>query len=214
MTRMDKDYYDYNARFFRLLAPLYDPLTFVTFRMREMVVDFAAVAKGAKILDVATGTGQQALAFANRGYEVEGVDLSVDMLIKAHRKFKNKPASLLLTDATALPFVDDSFDVSTVSFGLHEMPQYAREKVAQEMVRVTKHEGKMVIVDYALPQNNLSRHFFYTLIRRYEGKYYPRFINSNLEATLRKFGISVEKRLSFAGGTIRFLRGRNRKETF
>lgn len=214
MTRMDKDYYAYNERFFRLLAPFYDPVTFVTFRLREMVVDFAAAAKGERILDVATGTGQQAVAFAKRGYEVVGVDLSADMLLRAQRKNRNQAVSLMFADATVLPFVDDCFDVSTVSFALHEMPPYAREKVVQEMARVTKREGKIVIVDYALPQNNLTRHFFYSLIRSYEGKYYPRFINSNLEATLKKHGITIEKTSSIALGTIRFLRGINRKETF
>jgi demethylmenaquinone methyltransferase/2-methoxy-6-polyprenyl-1,4-benzoquinol methylase len=210
---MDKDYYAYIKRFFRLLAPFYDYATFFTFRMRVMVVDFTAAAKDERILDIATGTGQQAFAFGKRGYEIVGIDVSSDMLKIACGKNKYQTVSLALTDATALPFADNCFNTSTASFGLHEMPQHIREKVIQEMARVIKPEGKIVIVDYALPRNSVARHFFYSLIRVYEGKYYPQFVNSDLEATLKKCGISVEKILLIALGNVRFLKGISKKET-
>jgi demethylmenaquinone methyltransferase/2-methoxy-6-polyprenyl-1,4-benzoquinol methylase len=206
MKPMEEDYYSYTMRFFRLLAPFYDPVTFFTFRIRGMVVDFTAAARDERVLDVATGTGQQAFVFGKRGYDVVGVDLSADMLRIAREKNKYQTVSLALADAVALPFGDCCFDVSTVSFGLHEMPQRVREKVLQEMMRVTKSEGRIVIVDYALPQNSLTRRFFYSLIRSYEGKYYSRFINSSLDAMLRKHGISIEKEVSIVFGNVRLLK--------
>jgi demethylmenaquinone methyltransferase/2-methoxy-6-polyprenyl-1,4-benzoquinol methylase len=127
MTQMDKDYYAHTERFFRLLAPFYNLVTFFTFGIRAMVVDFTGAAKDERILDVATGTGQQAFAFGNRGYEVVGIDLSADMLKIASGKNRYQPVLLALADATVLPFLDGCFGVSTVSFGLHEMPRHVME---------------------------------------------------------------------------------------
>lgn len=213
MTQMDDDYYAYSERFFRQLAPIYDPVTFITFQLRNTVVDFSGARKDERILDVATGTGQQAIAFARRGFEVVGVDLSADMLLRARRKNRGHTVSLVFADATEMPFVDNCFDVSTVSFALHDMPEYAREKVINEMARVTKRRGKLIVIDYDLPRESLSRHFWYAVIRSYEGKYYPRFIKTNLEATLKKYGVRIEKRISVALGTIRFIEGINEKKT-
>lgn len=212
-TTVDRDYYAYSERFFRLLAFVYDPLTFVTFRLREMVVDFAGADMCEKILDVATGTGQQAIAFANRGYDVAGIDMSRDMLERARRKNRKRAVELMFADATLMPFADNCFDVSTVSFALHDMPEHARESVLSEMERVTKPMGRIVIVDYGLPpRTSFTRQFWYAFIRSYEGKYYPGFINTNLKAMLEKHGIRLDKKLSIAMGTIRLLKGTNRKE--
>jgi hypothetical protein len=80
------------------------------------------------------------------------------------------------------------------------------------MVRVTKPEGKMIIVDYALFRNSLARRFFYSLVRSYEGKYYSQFINFGLDSSLRKHGISVEKEALIALGNVRLLKGKNQNE--
>ncbi len=65
--------------------------------MRCKVVDATDARLGSRILDVATGTGEQALAFAQRGYEVVGVDISTDMLRIAneHDEYTNVTFALL-----------------------------------------------------------------------------------------------------------------------
>jgi demethylmenaquinone methyltransferase/2-methoxy-6-polyprenyl-1,4-benzoquinol methylase len=112
--------------------------------VRDKVVDLTDAKNGSRILDVAAGTGKQTFAFAKRGYFVEGIDLSEEMLEVAHRKNKYENAKFLITDATNLPFEDKHFDVSCISFVLHDMPVVIGEKVVEEMGRVTKRMGMIV----------------------------------------------------------------------
>ena len=79
--------------------------------VRGRMVNFIKARRGSKILDVATGTGQQAFAFARKGYEVIGIDISEAMLSVAKKKNRYKNAKFEVADATNLPFEDNSFDV-------------------------------------------------------------------------------------------------------
>jgi len=77
---MDKDHTTYIEDYFARWAPLYDLQQVLFSRIREKAVDITNAPKGAVILDVATGTGRQAFAFAKRGYQVIGIDLLPEML--------------------------------------------------------------------------------------------------------------------------------------
>jgi demethylmenaquinone methyltransferase/2-methoxy-6-polyprenyl-1,4-benzoquinol methylase len=193
MNPMDeeKEYYSLTKRVFDILAPFYDIVTVPFSRIRDKVVNFADPRNGSKILDIATGTGKQAFAFAKKGYEVIGIDLSEAMLKIAHKKNKYGNVKFEVADATDLPFEDNRFDVSCVSFGLHDMPLFIREKALKEMARVTKTKGMIVIVDYALPkESKMWRFLIYHFINLYEGKYYSAFINP-LKELLRKQGLRL-----------------------
>ena len=190
-----------------MLAPFYDIVTMLFSRIRNKVVDFADPRNGSKILDIATGTGKQAFAFAKKGYEVIGIDLSEAMLKVANKKNKYANVKFEVADATHLPFEDNSFDVSCVSFGLHDMPLFIREKALREMVRVTKPKGMIVIVDYALPKNKIGGFLIYHFVNLYEGKYYATFIKSDLEALLRKTGIEIKEQFRVLFGAGKILKG-------
>jgi demethylmenaquinone methyltransferase/2-methoxy-6-polyprenyl-1,4-benzoquinol methylase len=207
MIDEEKEYYSLIKRIFALWAPFYDAFVIPISRVRGKVVDFTNPRNGSKILDVATGTGKQAFAFAKRGYEVIGIDLSEAMLNVANKKNKYGNAKFEVADATNLPFGDNSFDVSCVSFGLHDMPLFIREKALKEMVRVTKPEGRIIIVDYALPKSKISRFLIYHFINLYEGKYYSNFIKSDLEPLLRKTGIEIKEELPVLLGAGKILKG-------
>lgn len=138
LTDEEKEYYLLVRKVFAILAPFYDAIVAPFSSVRDRVVNFTNAQKGFKILDVATGTGQQAFAFEKKGYEVIGIDLSEAMLNVAKKKNKSRNAKFEVADATNLPFEDNRFDVSSVSFALHDMPLSVREKVLKEMVRVTK----------------------------------------------------------------------------
>lgn len=174
--------------------------------LRDKVVDFTSARSGSKILDVATGTGRQAFAFAEKGYDVIGIDLSEDMLKVAIKKNTYENVTFEVADATNLPFEDNSFDVSCVSFALHDMLLTIREKALKEMARVTKPKGIIVIVDYALPKNKISRFLIYHLVKLWE-TYYPEFIKSDLEALLRNSGIEIKEELRVLLGAGRILKG-------
>jgi ubiquinone/menaquinone biosynthesis C-methylase UbiE len=63
-----------------VLAFFYDVIVLPFFGLRDRVVSFANAKSGLKVLDVATGTGKQGFAFAKKGCDVTGVDLSEAML--------------------------------------------------------------------------------------------------------------------------------------
>ena len=207
MMDEEKEYYSLVKRAFDRLAPFYDIVTSPISKERDEVVNFVKAGNGSRILDVGAGTGKQAFAFAEKGHDVIGIDLSESMLKAAKKKNKYENAKFEVADATALPFESDSFDVSCASFVLHDMPLTIREKTVKEMVRVAKPQGVIVIIDYALPENRVRSFFIYHLIKLYEGKYYLEFIKSDLEALLGKSGVEIREELSALLGAGRIIKG-------
>lgn len=120
-------YYALTRKAFDILAPFYDLMTLPLVKVREQVVDIADTGASSTVLDVATGTGQQALAFARRGYDVTGVDLTESMLGIARKHNKNGLVKFEAADATHLRFKPKSFDLTCVSFALHDMPLVIRK---------------------------------------------------------------------------------------
>jgi demethylmenaquinone methyltransferase/2-methoxy-6-polyprenyl-1,4-benzoquinol methylase len=106
-----------------------------------------------QVLDVATGTGDLALALVAAGaQDVTAIDLSQPMLDAAATKVAARsaqgpalPIELLHADAMHLPFDDARFDACTVSFGLRNMPDYAA--AVAEMVRVLRPGGRWVCLE-------------------------------------------------------------------
>ena len=203
----EKKYYLLIQKVFGVLAPFYDLVTIPISRVRDKVVVLTSAAKGSRILDVATGTGQQAFAFGQRGYEVVGIDLSEAMLRVAKRKNKYGNVRFEVADATNLTFKNSSFDVSCVSFALHDMPLNVIRKTLREIVRVTRPNGKIVIVDYGLPKNRFGRFLVYRFVRLYEGQYYIKFIRYDLEDLVTTSGTNIEERISALLGAARIITG-------
>ncbi len=205
-TSKEARYYSSIRRYMSLLAPFYDLGTFFISGLRERVVDFANVSRGSKILDVGTGTGKQAFAFAKRGFDVTGIDLSKDMIGIARKKNRYKNARFQISDAPSLPFEDKTFDLACVSFALHDMIPTIRKKAVEEMVRVTKPHGIIVIVDYALPKNKIARQLIFNFVKLYE-LYYPEFIRSDLKRLLREAGIEIDEEREVLLGAGRIIKG-------
>lgn len=185
---MSEGYYQYTNKFFRRWSPFYNLITMPISKVRNKVVDMARARKGSTVLDVCTGTGGQAFAFGKRGYEVIGIDISLDMLKVAERRNKNGSVSFEVADATRIPFGDKSFDVSCVSLALHDMPHELRHTVLDEMKRVSR---RIVVVDYHIPRNKLDRwfHVFFTAL--YESKYYKDFARRDLRELLQQHELRV-----------------------
>lgn len=130
---------------------------------RKRLVNEAEPQEGDAVLDIATGTGDVAFAFAKKRKDIQivGIDISEAMLQIARRKAGTGPASavkFVRGDALALPFEDQSFDIVTMAFGLRNLPDY--EKGLKEMVRVVKKGGKILILEFSLPQNFFIRLFY------------------------------------------------------
>lgn len=198
VTDEERHYYALNAKAWRVLAPFYDAIVFPLKRLRRDVAKLAGVGPGSHVLDVATGTGAQALAFAETGADVVGIDLSESMLRIARRKVRN--VTFRIADARELPFEDARFDVCCVSFGLHEMPVSVRHDALLEMARVTKPTGKIVIVDYALPESPIASKVVFHLVKLYERDNYAEFVRSDLRATLARAGLVATTEAPVAAG--------------
>jgi demethylmenaquinone methyltransferase/2-methoxy-6-polyprenyl-1,4-benzoquinol methylase len=120
-------------------------------------------------LDVATGTGDLAIELARkvgpRGHVI-GVDFAKPMLEKARRKTArdNLKLSFEVADALSLPYKVDSFDAVSCAFGLRNMSD--RLAALREFTRVTRPDGRVVILDLTPPHNRLARHYMDDVIPR------------------------------------------------
>lgn len=210
-TDMDEEYYAKIKKDFREFAPFYDVVGVALSGVRRKVADLAGIGNNSRMLDVATGTGKQAFAFAKMGHEVVGIDLSEDMLNVAKRKNRHAKVTFLAADAAHMPFENSSFDASCISFALHEMPLNIRENVLSETARVTKPGGNIFVVDHALPGKKAIGRLVHRIVKSFETAYYHEFITSDLELLLEKSRIRVEKALPVLFGAGRVLKGTNAK---
>ena len=108
-----------------------------------------------EILDVATGTGDLAIAMLKAmPTKIVGIDISNGMLEVGRKKMKAKGyeaiISLQQADSEDLPFQDNSFDAVTVSFGARNFENL--EKGLSEMCRVLRPGGKMYILEFSQPE--------------------------------------------------------------
>ncbi len=105
------------------------------------LTDFAGIAEGTNVLDIATGTGAAALAASDTGATVTGLDINSGMLTVARRK--SDAVTWVEGDAANLPFAEESFDAALCQFGFMFFPDRAR--VLSEMLRVLKPGGALAI---------------------------------------------------------------------
>jgi demethylmenaquinone methyltransferase/2-methoxy-6-polyprenyl-1,4-benzoquinol methylase len=210
-TEEERAYYSLQNRVWASFAPFYDLVVLPIRRLRRRVADMLELGPRSRVLDVATGTGEQAFAFAAKAGEVVGIDLSEEMLRVARRKNRFLNVSFRHADATRLPFDDKSFDVACASFALHEMPPRVRERVLREMARVTKTDGAIVIVDYALPKNSAASSLVFRFVKLYERDCYAEFVQSDLDALARSAGIQLGEHRSVLLGAAMIVIGRSRE---
>jgi demethylmenaquinone methyltransferase/2-methoxy-6-polyprenyl-1,4-benzoquinol methylase len=109
-----------------------------------------------KILDIAAGTGSSSRLLVDKGAEVTALDFSHGM-IKQGRK-QNKNINFVQGDALKLPFEDNSFDVTTISFGLRNTSN--TDKALKEALRVTKDGGRIVVAEFSHPVNPIFKKIY------------------------------------------------------
>ena len=174
----------YNKKWFDQWAKIYDITSWFMQRLRKKAARVIELFQGARVLDVATGTGEQALALAKLGYSVIGIDLSRKMLEKAKSKIDQLDLQFLEADANKLPFKDNSFEAVFISLGLHDMPYKISQIVLKEMRRVVKFQGKIVVVEYKEPSQGVKAYFFCKIAKLWERKLFDDFIRRGLKSIL------------------------------
>jgi len=121
-----------------------------------------------RILDVATGTGDLAIEAAKlKPEEIVGVDISEKMLEIAKKKVNERklsvPVSFQIAPAENLSFEDGSFDFVTVAFGVRNFEDL--QKGLEEMRRVLKPGGKVIILEFSKPGNFFLKSIYYFYFR-------------------------------------------------
>jgi demethylmenaquinone methyltransferase/2-methoxy-6-polyprenyl-1,4-benzoquinol methylase len=114
------------------------------------------VLAGARVLDIATGTGDVAFLAAQYGHTVVGLDFSERMLAIAREKDPDGRIRWINGSADRLPFSDRSFDCITSAFALRNL-RGCLEAVFKENIRVLRGGGKVLHMDFGRPDSALSR---------------------------------------------------------
>lgn len=126
----------------------------IDIKWRKGVVRLVNQIKPKNILDIATGTGDLAIALSATGAQrIVGLDISAGMLEVGRKKISEKSLDsrieMLLGDSEALPFEDHSFEAITVAFGVRNFENL--EKGLSEILRVLKPKGRLVILETSVP---------------------------------------------------------------
>lgn len=155
---------------FDSIAPAYDwmnrAMTFGVDKLwRRRAVNIVSNDSPSKIIDIATGTGDLAIALARKipAASITGIDLSEGMVEIGRRKVSEAGLSERVTlttgDCLAMPFEDASADAITVAYGVRNFEHLDRGY--SEMLRVLRPGGLLCVVELSTPVNPLVKPFYH-----------------------------------------------------
>ena len=139
---------------------------------KRQLVRLAKVRPGDRALDLCCGTGDLAFSLAAEGATVTGLDFNAPMLAVAERR-KEKlhrleakadgSVTFLCGDAQQVPFPENSFEILTMGYGLRNLASW--EKGLQEMLRVAKPDGKLLILEFGKPNHAWWRWLYFSYLK-------------------------------------------------
>jgi len=139
----------------------------IDLKWRKKVVSILEKKSPQTILDIATGTGDLAIAMTATGAEkIVGLDISPGMLEVGKKKVVGKnlqdTIEMRVGDSENLPFANNTFDAVTVAFGVRNFEN--PEKGLQEILRVLKPKGSLVVLETSVPTKTPYKqgYIFYT----------------------------------------------------
>lgn len=217
---------------FKSVAPSYDVMNDLMSLglhrvWKRFTLEMSGVREGSRVLDVASGSGDLAAAFAKRvgaSGEVWMTDINAAMLAVGRDKLIDQGvfAPLALCDAEKLPFPPDSFDCVSVAFGLRNMTH--KEAALAEMARVTKPGGRVLVLEFSRPWKPLAGAYdaySFTILPAL-GKYVAkdeaayRYLaesirmhpdQETLKSMMEKVGLESVEYFNLAGGIVALHRG-------
>ncbi len=197
---------------YKRIAGSYD--TFIEPLTRELrekyMLKISLPEKGMHVLEVGCGTGLNLKLYQKKGCQVYGIDSSGSMVKKAGRKL-GKQAEIHLGDASDMQYPDNSFDLVIAMLTLHEMQQSVRLQVMDEMIRVMKTKGRLLLVDFhpgpiCFPEGWLYKAiipFFEISAGKEHFKNYLNFLaKGGLPPLIEKNHLYIEKSKILGGGNL------------
>ena len=150
----------YNARLFATIAHRYDFVTRLLSFGRDQswkrrALDLARMAPGVRVVDLACGTGDLALAAAARGAQVVALDLVPAMVTIARGRPGAEVLPFLVGDMTALPIATGTVEVVLTGYGLRNVPRL--DRALAECARVLRPGGRLVSLDFNRPRQPVVR---------------------------------------------------------
>ncbi len=130
-------------------------------RWKRRLLKLAQPRAGQCALDVCCGTGDLAIGLSKAGLKVVGLDFTAEMLAVAVGR--NGSVQFILGDAQQLPFPADSFDIVTIGYGLRNLAQW--KTGLEEMHRVAKPGGRLLVLDFGKPNNPVWRSLYFAYLR-------------------------------------------------
>jgi demethylmenaquinone methyltransferase/2-methoxy-6-polyprenyl-1,4-benzoquinol methylase len=147
------------AQMFDTISENYDGLNkIISFgtdaKWKQKILKMVAAKKPTTILDIATGTGDLAILFANTSAtEIIGLDISQGMLDIGKKKIEaqklDTKIQMVLGDGENIPYADNYFDVITVAYGVRNFEHL--EKGLSEILRTLKPGGQFIILETSVP---------------------------------------------------------------
>jgi demethylmenaquinone methyltransferase/2-methoxy-6-polyprenyl-1,4-benzoquinol methylase len=194
---------------------------------KRFALEMSGVRAGSRVLDVASGSGDLALAFAKRAGpsgQVWMTDINAAMLAVGRDKLIDAGifAPLALCDAEKLPFAPDTFDCVSVAFGLRNMTR--KDVALAEMARVTRPGGRVIVLEFSKPWKPLTRAYdaySFSILPRL-GKYVARdeaayrYLaesirmhpdQETLKAMMERSGLAKTEYFNLAAGVVALHRG-------
>ena len=161
---------------FNRIAHRYDLLNrLLSFRQdvawRNKLVHYLPDLKNISLLDVATGTGDVIFSLLKKSNNIEkaiGIDMAEKMLDVGRKKLSalnlEDKMDLQLGNATDIPFEEKTFDLTTISFGIRNVDTL--DQGIQNMYRVLKKNGRILVLEFSLPNNKIIKALYLFYFRR------------------------------------------------
>ncbi|HEY3366032.1 MAG TPA: methyltransferase domain-containing protein [Symbiobacteriaceae bacterium] len=157
----------------------------------ELLPDLAGVTGSESVLDVATGAGHTAFAFAPKVARVVASDLTPAMVEQARAGAAKRGLTNLefqVCDVDALPFHAATFDIVTCRIAPHHFPHL--DSALREMARVLKPGGRCVIVDNIVPEDPELDRFVNDFEKRRDPSHVRAHTVTEWEAAYRQAGLA------------------------
>ena len=195
------------SRTYDRMAPFYDMLDAIYERgwKRGLRAELFRHARGPRLLDVGVGTGCN-MPFYPAGAEVVGIDASRGMLARARARAAalGRPVELRQMDLLRLGFADGSFDTVAVTFVLLCLPDEMQRPALEELRRVTRPDGRILLLDYRGSGRRHVRIWTKAMARWLRWAFAARF-DPATERYLAAAGLEVETRRTFMGDGVAML---------